>query len=170
MKHPVTHHIVWLLLLVHPLCMYGQLFSLDVRNDSLSYLVLRSGGDKDCLLSRWCLPYPTYGFCTGDVDGDGSVDAIVGVVKPTRFDPVPARRLFVFKQVEGHIRPLWLGSKLGGTIHDFRFTNGCVRCLHSSDSTRYHVVDYRWGSFGPADAHIIVTDVSYEEARNAFDY
>ena len=31
------------------------------------------------------LPYPVYQFQTGDVDGDGNIDAMVGVIKSTRF-------------------------------------------------------------------------------------
>ena len=41
-------------------------FTLTRQHDSLYYL------------NEWRLPYPVYRFATGDVDGDGSVDALVG--------------------------------------------------------------------------------------------
>ena len=51
----------------------GQTFSLEQVNDSLSYLILRTDSTTD----RWVLPYPVYQFQTGDVDGNGSIDALV---------------------------------------------------------------------------------------------
>ena len=87
-----------------------QGFKLKKEHDSLYWL------------NDWRLPYPVYQFQTGDVDGDGRADAMVGVVKSTRFYPEKARRLFIFKQVistaahsKGQVkaRPLWLGSEAG---------------------------------------------------------
>ena len=66
----------------------AQTFSLQVENDSLAYLVLRTDSTTD----RWRLAFPVYQICTGDVDGDGQEDALVGVVKSTRFDKKAARR------------------------------------------------------------------------------
>ena len=94
----------------------AQTFALDVKSDSLALLTLTDGASTD----TWRLPYPTYAFATADVDGDGLVDALVGVIKPTRFDPRNAPRLFVFRNVHGRIRPLWLGSRLCGELHNFR--------------------------------------------------
>ena len=94
----------------------AQTFGLDVKSDSLALLTLTDGASTD----TWRLPYPTYAFATADVDGDGLVDALVGVIKPTRFDPRNAPRLFVFRNVHGRIRPLWLGSRLCGELHNFR--------------------------------------------------
>ena len=85
-------------------------FSLEQRNDTMSVLVLRT--DSTC--DRWELPYPVYQFCTGDVDSDGSEDAMVGVIKSTRYFKEKGRRLFIFKNYHGLVRPLWMGSKLGG--------------------------------------------------------
>lgn len=47
----------------------AQNFELKKQNDSLYYL------------NGWRLPYPVYQYQTGDVDGDGKTDAIVGVIK-----------------------------------------------------------------------------------------
>ena len=87
----------------------AQAFTLKKEHDSLYWL------------NDWRLPYPVYQFQTGDVDGDGREDAMVGVIKATRFYPEKARRLFIFKEVNGKARPMWLGSKLGGILEDFRF-------------------------------------------------
>ena len=121
---------------------FGSGFRLDSLSDSLH--VLRLGQ------SEWRLPYPVYRFCTGDVDGDGSTDAIVGVVKATRHDSVVRRRVFIFKNYRGHVRPLWLGSRLGQPVVDFRFVagEGVLRVVELERSGRYLVADYRWRAFG----------------------
>ncbi len=140
-------------------------FSLSERG-----LVLES----DTLRDEWSLPYPIYRFCTGDIDGDGCEDALVGVVKATRFYPEEGRRLFIFKNYHGHIRPLWMGSKLGGELEDFRFIvneegQGRVRSLETTADHRYVVADYRWRGFGLAFDRFLLTNVSREEALLTFE-
>ncbi|MCR4583002.1 MAG: hypothetical protein K5764_05540 [Prevotella sp.] len=116
---------------------------------------LRKLHDSLYWLNDWALPYPVYQFQTGDVDGDGRVDAMVGVIKATRFYPKKARRLFIFKQVESRkapgtllARPLWMGSKLGGILEDFRYHDGGIRALELTTDSLYVVSDYVWGGFG----------------------
>lgn len=127
-------------------------FTLRKVNDSLYYL------------NDWRLPYPVYQFQTGDVDGDGQEDAMVGVVKSTRFYPEKARRLFIFKQVNKKARPLWLGSKLGGILEDFRFVDGKIRALESTTDSLYVVTDYKWSSFGMVFDHFIIKGTDKETA------
>ena len=98
----------------------AQTFRVETVNDSLSWLILQTDSTSD----RWQLPYPVYQFQVGDVDGNGVDDAVVGVIKKTRFHRELARRLFIFKNYRGHIRPLWMGSKLGGELVDFRVVKG----------------------------------------------
>ena len=148
----------------------SQAFELQKENDNLYWLVA-TGGDK---VNGWRLAYPVYQFQTGDVNGDGSEDMMVGVIKKTRFYPM-GRRLFIFKQIDGtnkkgeackKVRPLWLGSKLGGILEDFRFVAptdeangdnmGRIRALESTTDSLYVVSDYKWGGFGMKfDRHII---------------
>jgi len=128
---------------------------------------------------EWRLPYPVYRFLAGDIDGDGRADALVGVVKPTRFDPRRTRRLFIFRQVSGQVRPLWLGSRLGGMLEDFRYVGesphspgdtrgGRIRSLESTADGRYVVAEYRWSGFGMAFDHYIIKGVDRQTARRHF--
>ena len=165
----------------------AQAFELRQENDSLYFL------------NGWRLPYPVYQFQTGDVDGDGSEDAMVGVVKGTRFYPQKARRLFIFKQIDGHssngetckkVRPMWMGSKLGGILEDFRFiapadtadtTNtalpsdsatgdrrGRIRALESTTDSLYVVSDYVWSGFGMKFDRFIIKGVDKLTAIKTF--
>ena len=104
------------------------------------------------------------------MDGDGNTDALVGVIKKTRFHRDAARRIFIFKQVDGKIRPLWLGSRLGATLLDFRFVDGCVRALETDGRGGYGVIDYRWNDFGMAFHKFIIKDTDKEHALKLFEY
>ena len=134
----------------------AQAFTLKKEHDSLYWL------------NDWRLPYPVYQFQTGDVDGDGREDAMVGVIKATRFYPEKARRLFIFKEVNGKARPMWLGSKLGGIHEDFRFTEGRIRALESTADSLYVVSDYRWAGFGMTFDHHITEPTNKETAIKYF--
>ena len=129
---------------------------------------LRRANDSLYWLHDWRLPYPIYQFQTGDIDGDGRTDAIVGVVKGTRFYPEKARRIFIFKDVNGKARPLWLGSKLGGELEDFRYVDGKIRALERTADGQYVVSDYVWGGFGMTFDHYIIKGVNRETAIKTF--
>ena len=140
-------------------------FFLEQKNDTLSILTLRT--DTTC--DRWELPYPVYQFATGDVDGDGSIDAMVGVIKTTRYFKEKGRRLFIFKNYEGLVRPLWMGSKLGGILEDFRFIDGKIRSLESTTDGKYVVAEYRWDHFGMGFERFLLKNVTKEEAMECFE-
>lgn len=149
-------------------CMAGT-FTLHKTHDSLYYL------------NEFRLPYPVYRFCTGDVNGDGSPDALVGVVKKTRFHRETGRRIFIFKQVDGKVRPLWMGSKLGGILQDFRVvedksykahkthTPCTVRAIETTDDGRYVVSEYRWEGFGLAFDRFLIKNTDQETANKYFN-
>ena len=143
----------------------AQGFTLEQKNDTLSYLVLHTGSSSH----RWALKFPVYQFCTGDVDGDGMVDALVGVVKSTRFDPQVARRLFIFRNYKGRIRALWMGSRLGGILEDFRFVDGKVYTWQSTTDGKYVVLKHQWRKFGLGADEFIVKGVSRQEALEVFE-
>ena len=135
---------------------------------SFAQFTLRQEHDSLYWLNDWRLPYPVYRFCTGDVDGDGSEDALVGVVKATRYHKEIGRRVFIFHLVNGKARPLWMGSKLGGTLQDFRFVDGLVRSLETTADGRYVVAEYRWDDFGLAFERFLVKNVDKETALERF--
>jgi hypothetical protein len=143
----------------------AQTFSLVQKTDSLYLLTLTT----DSMSHQWKLPYPVYRMETGDVDGNGTVEALVGVVKATRFYPEEGRRLFIFKNYQGLVRPMWLGSKLGGRLQDFHYREGRVRSLETNAKGQYTVAEYRWDDFGMAFERYLVKDVSEPEAMAAFE-
>ena len=156
--------VIIVLLIEHSFC-HAQTFSLIVKSDSLAFLVLKSDSTTD----QWRLPYPTYRFCTGDVDGDGKTDAMVGVINSTRFYPQKGKRLFVFKNKNGRVRPLWLGSKLGGILQDFRFINGRIRSLETTTDRKYVVAEYVWQVFGFSFERFIAKGVKKDVAVQLFN-
>ena len=143
----------------------AQSFTLDRQTDSLYVLTLTT----DSTRNQWRLPYPVYRMETGDVDGNGSTEALVGVIKPTRFYPEMGRRLFIFKNYEGLVRPMWLGSRLGGTLQDFHFRDGRVRSLETNAKGEYTVAEYRWSGFGVAFERYLIKNVDEAKARKIFE-
>lgn len=144
---------------------------------------LRKEHDSLYWLNDWRLAHPVYQFQTGDVDGNGSEDAMVGVIKKTRFYPM-GKRLFIFKQIDGtnprgeackKVRPMWLGSKLGGILEDFRFVApaegdslGRIRALESTTDSLYVVSDYKWSGFGMKFERFIIKGVDKQTALRHF--
>ena len=167
----------------------SQEYELRKENDSLYWLGVKGGSKSD----EWRLAHPVYQFQTGDVDGDGSEDAMVGVIKKTRYYPM-GKRLFIFKQIDGYggagvrgrdgariprklVRPMWLGSKLGGILEDFRFVEpaegdsmGRIRALESTTDSLYVVSDYKWSGFGMKFERFIIKGVDKETALRHFGH
>ena len=143
----------------------AQTFSIETVNDSLNYLTLKTDSTTD----KWPLPYPVYRLDTADVNGDGRTEALVGVIKSTRFYPQKGRRLFVFKNYKNRVRAMWMGSKLGGILQDFRFVDGVVRSLETTTKGQYVVAEYRWQGFGFEFVRFLVVKVGREEALKAFN-
>jgi len=144
---------------------HAQIFSIEHVNDSLNYLVLTENGQQD----KWKLAYPVYQFQTGDVDGDGKTDALVGVIKGTRYYPEKARRLFIYKNKNGRVRAMWMGSKVGGPIDDFRFVDGRIRVLGHTTDGKYVVAEYQWQGFGLEFICYLCKNESEELARTILD-
>jgi hypothetical protein len=141
-------------------------FLLENKNDSLSYVVLRT----DSLTDKWELPYPVYQFQVGDIDEDGIEDVIVGVVKSTRFDSSLANRIFIFKNYQGYIRPMWMGSKLSKPLIDFRFCNtvkgSFIRSVEKEKENKYLVAEYKWRKFGLEFVQYVERETTLENAKN----
>ena len=143
----------------------AQTFSIEMVNDSLNYLTLKTDSTTD----KWPLPYPVYRLDTADVNGDGRTETLVGVIKSTRFYPQKGRRLFVFKNYKNRVRAMWMGSKLGGILQDFRFVDGVVRSLETTTKGQYVVAEYRWQGFGFEFVRFLAVKVNREEALKVFN-
>ena len=72
-------------------------------------------------------------------------------------------------------RPLWLGSKLGGILEDFRYVApaegdslGRIRALESTTDSLYVVSDYKWESFGMKFDRYIIKGVDKQTAIKTF--
>ncbi len=144
-------------------------FSLRRENDSLYFLQL----DTDAGTDSWELPYPVYRFDTGDVNSDSVVEALVGVEKTTRFDSCMHKRLFIFKNFDGKVRPLWLGSRLGQPIVDFRVVTVDdevrIRSIEEERNGKFLVAEYRWDSFGLKFIRYTCRDFEFETAKDFFN-
>lgn len=157
-----------IVLLLCCLCSAGlsaQTFSLKQINDTCSVLVLTT----DSMSDEWMLTYPVYQFRVGDVDGDGVEEALVGVVKSTRFYPEKGNRLFVFKNRDGRVRPLWMGSRLGEEIVDFRVADSKLVSIERCRNGQYNLDEWEWSRFGPRFSRYILTNATWEEVNQTFN-
>lgn len=145
-------------------CLSAQTFSLERTSDSCSVLVLATDSTSDV----WRLPYPVYQFRIGDVDGDGVEEALVGVVKTTRFYSEKGNRLFVFKNRDGKIRPLWMGSQLGEVLVDFCVADGKLISIEKCRNGQYNLNEWEWSRFGPSFLRYIMTNATSEEVKQTF--
>lgn len=81
----------------------------------------------DSVVDAWALDYPVYRFTCGDVTGDSIPEILVGTIKRTRYRSDMGKRLFIFHLYkERFIRPLWLGSRVGNPLIDFKVENDTV--------------------------------------------
>lgn len=186
-EHPgVCRSLLVAAMLVCAACTHAQEFGLKQKSDSLNLLTLRT----DSTFDQWEIRHPVYRFCTGDVNGDGQPEALVGVIKRTRFFHDMGRRLFIYKNVHGRIRALWMGSKLGGILQDFRYIapptrgiqtdsitgnqpaanrKGWVRSLETDTQGCYYVAEYSLRKFGLSFDRFLIKAVSKEEALSIFE-
>ena len=139
-------------------------FSLEKVNDTLYNIVLETDSCRDV----WELRFPVYRFCTGDMDGDSIVDAIVGVEKKTRFDPIVRKRVFMFRNLGGKVRPLWMGSRLGQPVVDFNVVvvdgETRLRSIEEEKNGKFLVAEYKWSSFGVKFIRYICRDFELDDS------
>jgi hypothetical protein len=115
-------------------------FCLSINN-------LRTGG-KD----RIYTPYEVFSMETGDINGDGRTDICLGIIKPTPFDSILRKRLFIFQIENDYIRPLWLSSRLVHPLEEFRVVKvgsaSHVLSIEKEQNNTFCIAEYCWGSFG----------------------
>jgi hypothetical protein len=132
-------------------------------------------GHNDSITSQYdfTFDYPVYHFELGDVNGDGNVDICLGVIKPTRFDSTPRKRLFLYKLDEGRIRPLWLGSRVSHELIDFRYVQkndySFIRTVEREKNGNYLVANYQSEGFGLAITNYISRNTNKEAAYETFN-
>ena len=87
----------------------------------------------DSVVDTWKLDYPVYRFTCGDMTGDSIPEVLVGTIKATRYRPEKDKRLFIFHLYKGQfIRPLWLGSRVGCPLIDFKVeTDSMPNLVHT---------------------------------------
>ena len=144
-------------------------FTIRQLTDSTSVLVLDYNGHHD----EWKLNYPTYQFVTTDLNDDGIQEALVGVIKATRFFKQPEKRLFIYKNHYGRIRPLWMGSKVGKRLLDFTARGNKIICITESSyipgpgstQTTYDVPVLKLSRFGLDFIEYKATNITEQQAR-----
>ena len=143
----------------------AQTFSLLQKNDSLHLLML----DTDSTHCEWNIKYPVYRFCTGDFDGDGIDEAMVGVIKPTRFIHETDKRLFIYKNHNGNIKRMWMGSKVGGQIIDFYCVDGFLICMSRMADNKCVIAKWKPARFGIDFMGYIAENIEEDTAINLFN-
>lgn len=113
--------------------------------------------------------YEPYRFDTADVDHDGRTEVIVGLIKPTRFDPTDKKRLFILRIDNNHLRPMWLGSKVCQELVDFKtMKDGTIRTLERTSVGTYAIGHYYWQSFGLTLEKYLHHETSFDNANAIF--
>ena len=116
-------------------------------------------------------PYEVFEMETGDVNRDGKTDICIGIIKPTPFDPVLKKRLFIFQLDRDYIRPLWLSSRLVNPLEEFLVCNDkddcTIRAIERHNKGQYCIHEYRWESFGMSFIKTLNDSLSYSRAQEA---
>lgn len=114
---------------------------------------------NDSVISDWQLNYCAQNLSLAYLNSDSVPEVLVLVTKKTRFWRKFENRLFVFKLYNGRlIRPLWLGSKIGGELLDYSvrrdtFPNRIITdCI--LDSCRRQL-EFSLGEFGPKFERVV---------------
>ncbi|HEY0653922.1 MAG TPA: hypothetical protein VGD65_12375 [Chryseosolibacter sp.] len=154
-----------------PIAIRDHYFQGDVR---ISFL--RNKGFKVSLttdgqqVDQVVFPYEAYHFDTADVNHDGSTDILLGLIKPTEFDPVHKKRLFILRVDHDQLRPLWLGSKVCQNLISFKAkSNGIIQTLEQTNNGNYAVGVYQWESFGLTLIHYRINEKPYHDAIQIFE-
>lgn len=143
----------------------AQTFSLSKKEESLSLLLL----DTDSSHWEWKIRYPVYRFCTADINGDGIDEALVGVIKPTRYFHNVDKRLFIFKNHNGRIERMWMGSRVGGNIIDFCCADGKIICVSKMKDDKFIVAKWIPSRFGLEFVEYLADNVDEQTAMTLFN-
>jgi hypothetical protein len=113
--------------------------------------------------------FTPYHLDTADVNRDGRTDILIGLIKSTEFDREERKRLFILRIDEGHLRPLWLGSKVCQELVDFKAaTQGIILTLEKTQKGNYAIGQYEWQGFGLTLINYTHNEISYHDASAIF--
>ena len=120
------------------------------------------------IIDRIYTPYEVFQMEAGDVNHDKKLDVCLGIIKPTPFDSVLKKRLFIFQIDSGYIRPLWLSSRLVNPLECFRVIqkpeNTFIRTIEKQGKENYCVREYNWESFGMTYKKTLNDTISIDKA------
>lgn len=143
--------------------------SIEYNNKLSKYMVIAydsSTGKKDRILT----PYEIFQAEYGDINHDNNPDICLGIIKPTPFDSLLRKRLFIFQIDRGYIRPLWLGSKLSAPLEAFILSKDetgfqKVIAIEKQPKNLYRISEYEWESFGLYFVRVIKDSLSLIQAK-----
>jgi len=139
------------------------------RIDKLNKYRISIFDSKTGNIDRIYTPYEVFEMETGDVNRDGKTDICIGIIKPTPFDPILKKRLFIFQIDRDYIRPLWLSSRLVNPLVEFKVLNNnkdcTIRTVEKRKKDLYCIREYRWESFGMSYQKVISDSLSVTEAH-----
>ncbi|HVU98733.1 MAG TPA: hypothetical protein VHE34_26100 [Puia sp.] len=114
-------------------------------------------------------PYAIFEMETGDVNHDGRTDICIGIIKPTPFDPVLKKRLFIFQIDRDYIRPLWLSSRLVRPLEEFAVVGSGegfrIRTMEREKADLFCINEYEWESFGMTYIKTRNDSLDYTDAK-----
>jgi hypothetical protein len=87
-----------------------------------------------------------------DIDQDGNFDIIFGISKKVHFDPIVKKRIQIYTYRNGHLQPMWLGTKFVNDVKKFTIEQiSKSNYLSTIEIDRNgHCIHriYRWDNFG----------------------
>jgi hypothetical protein len=116
-------------------------------------------------------PYEIFQAEFGNINDDENPDICLGIIKPTPFDSILRKRLFIF-QIDGdYIRPLWLSSKLNKPLEEFiiaedKAGHQTIITIEKQSKNLYCINEYKWESFGLYFVREIQKSLKLNPAQN----
>ncbi len=109
-------------------------------------------------LIRIPFSWPVWILAQADIDRDGCLELVLGVVKQNHFDPTARRRLQVWRLDRGHLRPVWLGTRLAGILDTFAVDSNGRIVAREQVGPLWQIARWRWKTFGFQSDSLFVRD------------